>query len=294
MKQKLTVNTVSAPFDQIRGINTFEELWAVEHLKRTELIKYWMSQGVRFSVAQNVHIDLDVSIGAGSYVGCGVHLLKGTKLGKNVKVHEFASLQNAVIGDNTQIYPFSIIENATIGKNTKVGPFIHMRDNVNIGNQSTLGNFVEVKNSTIGHYSQAKHLSYIGDANIGDNVNIGAGTITCNYDGTKKSRTIIKDDVFVGSNNTLVAPITIGENAYTAAGSVITDDVPANALGIARERQTNKKDYAKKLRQRKNIQAAQREEKKTESLKNDSSRKKESISFMGAVKAPNDLPIIED
>ncbi len=242
-----TIATVSAPFDYVRGINNQHELWAAEQIQRSNIIKYWMEHGVRFSVAHNVHIDLDVIIGPGTYIGCGVHLLHGTKIGAHSKVHEYAALENVTVGDDTQIYPFSIIKNATIGSHAHVGPFAHIREQTVIADNATVGNFVEIKNSTIEESSKAKHLSYIGDAQVGKQVNIGAGTITGNYDGKNKHKTVIKDNVFVGSNNTLVAPVTINEGAYTAAGSTITKDVPAQALAIARAHQTNKPDYAKKM-----------------------------------------------
>lgn len=143
--QKRIVSTTSAPFDRIRGINTLQELWVAEHIKRAELIKYWMDKGVHFSVAQNVHIDLDVSIGSGSYVGCGVHLLKGSRLGNNCKVQEFSSIESSIIGDGCDILPHCIIKDSTIGALSQIGPFAHIKDHSQIGEQVILGNFVEVK-----------------------------------------------------------------------------------------------------------------------------------------------------
>lgn len=240
------IATVNAPFDYVRGINNQHELWAAEQVQRSNIIKYWMERGVRFSVAHNVHIDLDVTIGTGSYIGCGVHLLYGTKVGTNCKIHEYATLEHVTVGDNSNIYPFSIIKDTTIGSDAQIGPFAHIRNQTTIADQTTIGNFVEIKNSNIGTGSSAKHLAYIGDANVGSHVNIGAGTITCNFDGKKKHKTIIEDNVFVGSNNTLVAPVTIKDGAFTAAGSTITQDVPAQALAIARAQQVNKLEYATK------------------------------------------------
>lgn len=246
-KKNLPIATTTAPFDQIRGINTFEELWAAEQIKRAELIKHWMNNGVRFSFAQNIHIDRAVSIGSGSFIGCGVQLLGNTKIGKNCTINAFSLLDNATLGSQVVIKSHSVIENARIDTQTQVGPFTHVRENTHIKSHAIIGNFVETKNSTIGHHSKAKHLTYLGDAIIGSQVNIGAGTITCNYDGVKKEKTTIEDKAFIGSNNSLVAPVTIHKNAYTAAGSVITDDVPINALAIARVRQTNKDGYAQKI-----------------------------------------------
>jgi len=246
-KKNLPITTTTAPFDQIRGINTFEELWAAEQIKRAELIKHWMNRGVRFSFAQNIHIDRTVSIGSGSFIGCGVQLLGNTKIGKNCTINTFSLLNNTILGNQVVIHSHSVIENSRIDTQAEVGPFAHIRDSTHIKSHAIIGNFVETKKSTIGSHSKAKHLTYLGDATIGSRVNIGAGTITCNYDGVKKKKTIIEDKAFIGSNNSLIAPVTIHKNAYTAAGSVITDDVPSNALAIARARQTNKDGYAPKI-----------------------------------------------
>ncbi len=270
----LSVTTITAPFDCVRGINTYQELWAAEQVKRSELIKYWMDRGVRFSVAQNVHIDLHVSIGSGSYIGCGVHLLGNTTIGKNCKIHEFSSLQNTTLKDDVTIYAHCIIKDAQIETHAQIGPYAHVREETHIGSHAIIGNFVEIKKSTIGSHTKAKHLSYLGDATIGSHVNIGAGTITCNHNGTKKQKTIIEDHAYIGSNNSIVAPVTIHKQAYTGAGSVITKDVPENALAIGRARQINKEGYAKKLRDKKETADA----KKTKPAKKDD----EKLAFLGA------------
>lgn len=244
----LIVTTTRAPFDTIRGINTFQELLIAEQIKRSELINYWMSQGVRFAATDTIHLDTDVSIGQGSSIGNGVHLRGTSSIGKNCIIKEFSCLDNVILEDNTTIHSHCVISNSYIQSGAQVGPFAHLRSQVTIGANSAIGNFVEVKNSIIGQETKAKHLSYIGDSSVGSHVNIGAGTITCNYDGVNKHQTIIQDNAFIGSNNTLVAPVTIGNNAFTAAGSTITADVPDNALAIARSYQTNKYDYAKKLK----------------------------------------------
>ncbi len=271
-EKRESISTIQAPFEQIRGINNFQELWAAEHIKRSELIKNWMNKGVRFSVPQSVVIDIDVEIGAGSFIGCGVHLLKGTKIGTQCTIQEFCAITGSTIANNTTIYSHCIVKDSHIGTGSKIGPFAHITEHSTIEEHATIGNFVEVKRTTIGKKSKAKHLAYLGDASIGNNVNIGAGTITCNHDGTQKHPTTIKDGAYIGSNNTLVAPITIQENAFTAAGSTITMDVPQDALGIGRARQVNKEGYAQKLRTGKTEQAA---------------------SFIGAVKTNNDNKLSE-
>ena len=252
--QKKIVKTISASFDRIRGINTLQELWAAEQVKRGELIRFWMEKGVHFSVAHNVHIDLDVNIGSGSYIGCGAHIINGSTIGKNCKIQEFASIENSHIGDYCDILPHTIIKDSSIGTNCQIGPFAHIKEHSQIAENVILGNFVEVKKSTIGKGTKAKHLAYLGDTQIGAHVNIGAGTITCNYNGLSKHQTIIEDNAFIGSNNTLIAPVVIGQGAYTAAGSVISEDVPAAALAISRARQVNKEDYAHQLHEIKNLE----------------------------------------
>lgn len=249
--KKLGVETISAPFDCIRGINTFKELWAAEQIKKSEIIQYWMDHGVHFSIAHNIQIDLNVTIGTGTFIGSAVHLLAGTKVGKNCTIDAFSIIKNSVIKDGASVLSHTVITNATLEESSSVGPFAHVHEKSTVQEKAVIGNFVEVKKSTVGEESKAKHLSYLGDAKIGKRVNIGAGTITCNYNGADKFKTIIEDDAFVGSNNTLIAPVTVKKHAFCAAGSTITKDVPEHALAIARERQINKEGYARNLRKQK-------------------------------------------
>lgn len=245
----LTVVTTVAPFDYVRGVNTLKELWAAEHIKRSEILTHWMNKGVRFAAALNVCIDLDVEIGAGTFIGTGAVLTKGTRIGSNCIINAFSFISNTLIHDDVDIKPHSAICDSIIHKGSQVGPFAHLNNSI-IQDSVIIGNFVEVKRSTIGAQSKAKHLSYLGDASVGEKVNIGAGAITCNYNGVSKHETVIKDGAFIGGNCVLVAPITIGQQAMTAAGSVITNDVPENAVAFARARQENKEEYATELRQR--------------------------------------------
>lgn len=247
-KQKLIVSTTKVSFNYVRSIDTFQELWAAEQIKRAELITHWMNNGVRFAAAQTVHIDLDVIIGAGSFIASGVHLQGATIIGNKCFLQEFCLIKNSTVQDDTIIHSHCIIKDSHIGTHAQVGPFAHVLEQSTIGAHAIIGNFMEVKRSTIGNHTKAKHLSYLGDAHIGSHVNIGAGTITCNHDGSRKHTTTIEDGAYVGSNNTLVAPVTIGNNAFTAAGSTITDSVPKDALAIGRARQVNKLGYAVKLR----------------------------------------------
>lgn len=242
------VCTLTASCDDIRGINTLQELVIAEKIKRAQLLNHFMKAGIRFIMPETNVIDLDVTIGRGTIIGAGVHLLGKTKVGSQCIIHPYTILDNATIEDNVTIHPHSVVSQSTIHAHAHIGPYAHLHLESDIAERTYIGNFVEVKKSTIGIGTKAKHLTYLGDAIIGSRVNIGAGTIICNHDGKQKHTTTIKDGAYIGSNSTLIAPITIEENAYTAAGSTITDDVPKWALAIARSRQTNKDGYALKLR----------------------------------------------
>jgi len=245
------VEAIPASFDVVRGVNTLQELWAVEQVMRSNIIKHWMANGVRFDLAQSIHIDVDVTIGADSFIGTGAHLLGNTTIGEGGFVAAFSIVENTKVGNDTTIHSHSVIQDSSLGDNVHVGPFARLRNNVSLANNAQVGNFVEIKQSVMGENSKAKHLSYIGDATIGNDVNIGAGTVFCNYDGKQKQKTAIEDGVFVGSNNTLIAPLVIEKDAYVAAGSTITHDVKQNDLAIARARQENKAGYADKLKRKK-------------------------------------------
>ncbi len=267
------VSAVKTSFDQIRSATNHQELWAIEQIKRAELIKYWMDRGVRFCAAQTVHMDLNISIGAGTFIGGSVHLLNGSTIGSQCTVGPFSIIDQSTIGDHTTIHSHTTVTHAIIGSHVELGPFANIQEQSHIGDHCVLGNFVETKRMDMGNYSKAKHLSYLADAHIGSHVNIGAGTITCNYDGKEKHTTIIEDYAFIGSHNSLVAPVTIKTKSFTAAGSTITHDVPAHALGIARARQVNKEQYT-------SIEVEGME----------AEVEKEPLSFMGAYKTTNDTP----
>jgi bifunctional UDP-N-acetylglucosamine pyrophosphorylase/glucosamine-1-phosphate N-acetyltransferase len=287
--KKLGVKAVSVPYDLVRGVNTLQDLWGVEQIKRSEFIKFWMARGVRFELAQSIHIDINVSIGAGSFIGTGVHLLGRTAIGEECFVGAFTIIEDSTVADNTTIHSHSVVQHSTIGSNVHVGPFARLRQNVAIANNVQIGNFVEIKTAQVGEDSKIKHLSYIGDATVGASVNIGAGSVTCNYDGVKKSETVIEDGAFVGSNNTLIAPVAVGKNAYTAAGSVVNQDVPADALAIGRTRQENKPGYAKKLREAMAKSSSGSHIEKMKPIISDG--EDEVIQFRGAVKTDPDQKI---
>jgi bifunctional UDP-N-acetylglucosamine pyrophosphorylase/glucosamine-1-phosphate N-acetyltransferase len=180
-----------------------------------------------------------------------VYLSKDTKIGKDVTIHPFVVIgKNVKISNGAEIYSFSHLEDCKIGKKTSIGPYARIRPGTQINDQAKIGNFVEVKNSTIDTNSKINHLSYVGDSIIGKNVNVGAGTITCNYDGRAKYKTVIKDNAFIGSNSSLVAPLEIGKNAYIGSGSAISKNVREKALGIERTNQIEIKNWYRKMKKR--------------------------------------------
>ncbi len=247
----LKVETLSVPFDVIRGVNDFKELWAAEQIKKSEIVQHWMHNGVRFSIAHNVQIDWDVTIGAGTFIDSGVQLLSGTSIGMGCSIGSFSVLKNAIIADRCVVQSHTIVEKATLESDVIVGPFAYIHGNSFFEQQSKVGCFVEINRSSIGQKTKIKHLSYIGDAHFQEKVNVGAGTIVCNYDGIEKHRTLIKSEAFIGGNSTVIAPVVIGKGAMVAAGSTINKDVPDDALAIARQHQINKENYTKKFFQRK-------------------------------------------
>lgn len=283
--QNLKVTAQPVAYDYVRGVNTLQELWEVEQIKRSEFIKHWMSEGVRFELAQSIHIDINVRIGAGSFIGTGAHLIGNTEIGEECFVGAFSIIENSKVGNETHIQPHTFIQDSTIGEQVQIGPFARVRGHSNIGKDVQIGNFVEIKATSIGDHSRTKHLSYLGDATIGTHVNIGAGTIICNYDGVKKNHTIIEDRVFIGSNNTLIAPVTIGAGSYTAGGSTINENVPAGSLAIGRSRQQLKEGYAEKMR-------AELTKKEDCACPGEDTEKKSassisSVAFKGAIKTTN-------
>lgn len=246
-----TVCMLNVTCDDIRGINTQQELVTAEQIKRAKLMDNFMKKGVRFMLPQTNVIDLDVQIGKGTVIGAGAHLLGKTTIGEHSTIHPYVILDNATIDDHVTIHPYSIISQSTVHAHAIVGPYARVHRETEIFERAQIGNFVEVKKSSLGIGTKAKHLAYLGDAVIGEGVNIGAGTVICNHDGKQKHVTTIEDNAYIGSNNTLIAPLTIEKNAYTAAGSTITDRVPADALAIGRARQIVKEGYALKLRSNK-------------------------------------------
>lgn len=237
--------------DELIGINNREELSLAMKYLRDRVVKELMTQGVTFYDPGSVWISPSVTIGQDTIVYPNVFLEGDTKIGQNCIIYQGVRIRDSIIEDDVQIKDCTVIENSHIKSGSKIGPFAHLRPESIIGKDCRIGNFVEVKKSVIGDGTKAAHLSYLGDSEIGKNVNIGAGTITCNYDGKKKHKTIIEDDVFIGSDTQLVAPVKVGKGAYIGAGSTITKDVPSDALAVSRTPQKNIEGWAKKKREKK-------------------------------------------
>lgn len=231
------------------GVNNPQDLALVNSILARRHIDRLIEGGVAFVDPSSCFIDPEVSIGKDVTIGPNVQLRGNTSLGDKVTIHGTAIIQDTSISAGAVIKLGCHIEKSSIGREATVGPFAHIRPDSHLGNNVRVGNFVETKNTTMQDGSKANHLTYLGDCTVGQETNIGAGTITCNYDGYTKSKTTIGKEVFIGSNSALVAPVTIGDGALVAAGSVITRDVPADALGVGRARQDIKEGYAKKRRE---------------------------------------------
>jgi len=230
--------------DEILGINTRAELAAMSERVWDARRAALMAAGVTLEDPRTTYIDRDVLVGPDSVIRPGVTLQGRTRIGARATIHSGVRIVDSELADDVTILDHCLVTGARIAQGAAVGPFAHIRPDSNICAGARVGNFVELKKTTLGAGSKANHLAYLGDATIGEKVNIGAGTITCNYDGVRKNPTVIEDGVFIGSDSQLVAPVTIGRGAYVAAGSTITKDVPADALGIARSRQENKEGWA--------------------------------------------------
>jgi bifunctional UDP-N-acetylglucosamine pyrophosphorylase/glucosamine-1-phosphate N-acetyltransferase len=232
------------------GINNRVELAEVDRLLRDRKRRELMLSGVTIEQPETVAVDCGVSIGMDSEIGPFAQILGNTSIGENCRIGAGAVIQDCQIADDVEIGPYTILAHSRLERGVVAGPFARLRmDNV-VEAGAHIGNFVELKKTRMGAGAKANHLAYLGDSEIGAKSNIGAGTITCNYDGQKKHPTRIGDGSFVGSNSTLVAPLTVGGGAYIAAGSVITEDVPADALALGRGRQVIKEEWAKKRRER--------------------------------------------
>ncbi|MCL4477570.1 MAG: bifunctional UDP-N-acetylglucosamine diphosphorylase/glucosamine-1-phosphate N-acetyltransferase GlmU [Deltaproteobacteria bacterium] len=245
MKKKV-INFHTDDADQVLGVNDRKALAHSESILNQRKLNSLMASGVTIFDPNTTYIEQDVMIGKDSIVYPNNFIMNGTKIGKRCTIWNGAVISNSIINDESEVKPYSIIDQSIVGRNSIIGPFARLRPDTVLDEQVHVGNFVEIKKSVLGKKTKANHLSYIGDATIGNNVNIGAGTITCNYDGVKKNLTVIEDEAFIGSDTALVAPVRIGKGALIGAGSVITKSVPADALGIERTEQKNIEGYARK------------------------------------------------
>lgn len=240
---------------EVLGSNTRAEMMMLDARLRLAKCRELLDAGVTIFYPHTCVIDNDVEVGADTVIEPFVQLLGQTKIGADCRIRSYSIIENSIIGDRVTVRPGTLMAESRVDAGAVIGPFTHMRPGSEVGEGAHLGNFVETKKVKLGKGSKANHLSYLGDAEIGEGVNIGAGTITCNYDGVNKHQTVIEDGVFIGSDSTLVAPVKIGRGAYVAAASCITDDVPADALALGRARQSVKEGWARHKRE---VQKGQR------------------------------------
>jgi bifunctional UDP-N-acetylglucosamine pyrophosphorylase/glucosamine-1-phosphate N-acetyltransferase len=246
--RKLLPDPVFTDDDELLVVDS-AHAWSDAHrILRLRKLAALMRRGVLVPDPLSVSIDPEVVVGAGALLSPYVLIEGASRIGKACTIGSFSHLVNASVGAETAVLDHCFIRNSRIGKRASIGPFAHLRPDSDVGDTARIGNFVELKNAKLGAGAKASHLSYVGDAKIGRNANLGAGTITCNYDGRVKNRTVVGDGAFIGSDVQLVAPVTIGKGAFVAAGSCIVNDVPAGALALARSHQIIKKNWVKRRR----------------------------------------------
>ena len=232
--------------DEVHGVNTRGDLARAEATLRHRKLNEIMEDGVTLRNPEAVSVDVDVRIGKDTVIYPGVMLEAGTTVGSRCRIYPNVRVSQSQIGDDVVVYDGCVLENAVVESSASIGPYARLRPGAHICERARVGNFVEVKKTTLGPGSKAGHLTYLGDAQIGADVNVGAGTITCNYDGVTKHQTLIGEGAFIGSNTAIVAPVRIGRGAYVGAGSTITKDVPDHSLGIGRGRQVVREGWAKR------------------------------------------------
>ncbi|MGE0405030.1 MAG: bifunctional UDP-N-acetylglucosamine diphosphorylase/glucosamine-1-phosphate N-acetyltransferase GlmU [Candidatus Korobacteraceae bacterium] len=235
---------------EVLGANNRAELAELDAQIRRAKCQELMASGVTIFRPETCVIDSEVSVGSDTVIEPFVQILGKTSIGADCHIRSYSVISNSEIADNVTIRPGSILDQARVAEGALLGPYCHLRPGSDIGPKAHVGNFVETKKTRMGRGSKANHLTYLGDAVIGEGVNVGAGTITCNYDGVNKHQTVIEDGAFIGSDSTLVAPVTIGRGAYVGAAACITDNVPAESLAIARARQINKEGWVRARRQK--------------------------------------------
>ena len=239
------IETLSVSWEETLGANSRSEQEKLEQTYRKMKNEELLKNGITLIDKNRVDVRGDLQAGVDCTIDVNVIFEGKVELGNNVKIGANTIISNTKIGDNSEILPFSHLDSSQIGKDCFIGPYARLREGSEIADGARIGNFVETKKTKIGQSTKANHFTYLGDAEIGNDVNIGAGTITCNYDGVNKNKTEIGDSSFIGTNSSLIAPVSVGKNAYVGAGSTITKDVPDSSLGISRSKQKNVKDWSK-------------------------------------------------
>jgi bifunctional UDP-N-acetylglucosamine pyrophosphorylase/glucosamine-1-phosphate N-acetyltransferase len=229
------------------GVNTFVQLEEAEHLLLREKVTTFMEQGVRFQNSQSVILGSNVTINAGTIIGTNVQILGESVIGTGVVIEAGAIIKDCIIEDEVHIKAYSYLEQSVVKQGAAIGPFAHLRPGADIGEESKIGNFVEVKKAKLERGVKVSHLSYVGDAEIGESTNIGCGFITCNYDGANKHLTKIGKNCFIGSDSQMIAPVELGDECYVGSGSTINSSMPAGSFAIARARQVTKENMARKF-----------------------------------------------
>lgn len=249
LQRALPVGTLTVDDSQeIRGVNSRAELAEVSHIVRQQKNEQLMAAGVTLIDPATTYVAPDVEVGPDTVIHPGVILEGRTRVGTACELQAYVRIADSEIGDGATVRNFSVLDHARVGAGARIGPFAHLRPESAVGAEARVGNFVELKKTSLGDGSKANHLAYLGDATIGAGVNVGAGTITCNYDGTAKHQTVIEDGAFIGSDSQLVAPVRIGAGAYVASGATIRQDVPAESLAVSAGNQRNIEGWAAKRR----------------------------------------------
>jgi bifunctional UDP-N-acetylglucosamine pyrophosphorylase/glucosamine-1-phosphate N-acetyltransferase len=241
---------IATDVDQLRGINSRVELAATSRIVRERKNTELMAAGVTIDDPQTTYVDPDVTIGPDTIIHPSVSLEGRTTIGAGCEIHSGVRIVDSRIGDRVVVHNHCVINDSSLETDSAVGPFAHLRGGAVVSEQARVGNFVELKKTTLGPGSKAMHLAYLGDAQIGAKVNVGAGTITCNYDGVNKNQTTIEDGAFIGSDSQLIAPVTIGKGAYVGSGTTVRENVPPGALAVSAGKQRNLDGWVDKKRKR--------------------------------------------
>ena len=236
------IGTITVDKNEVIGIDNRKQLYYANEILRAEINEFHINNGVTIIDPKSTYIDMDVKIQKDVIIYPNVQIYGESYIGEDCEIFSNTKIVNSLIGENTKIES-SVIYNSRIGNNTTIGPFAYLRPDSCIGDEVKIGDFVEIKNSTIGKGTKISHLSYVGDAFVGEKCNLGCGIVTVNYDGKKKNKTIIEDKCFIGCNVNLIAPVTVDKNSYIAAGTTVTDNVESNSLAIGRSKQKNIKNW---------------------------------------------------